>query len=445
MARDLVFETNTHPGLCMLGPFLYFHEPQSSYPGDFLHGKYYDFYATKGENVRVSSLPPTQFGTVKILDELGNVLESAPVINNEANLLIGKYHFPLAAQIKLYEKNVEIASTLVTQQMYGGDEYSVNFNPVLDPIGDQTASESDLLTFTATATDADLPADPLTFSLAGAPTGASIDPVTGVFTWTPPEGKGNVSFDVIVSDGLVSDSETINVILSQIENPPIAADDESRTQVNKAVPINVVGNDVDPEGGALAVEVVTNPSNGIASVNPDGTILYTPDTDFYVTDTFSYKITDIAGLEDIGNVSVNSTTIKTQLVKIVVPTGLDTITVSDFVPVDADNTISLISGITQHAKGYLANTNQQPRDISVRVELSSDGTSITATRDTASATGSDEVWVSLIEYTGSPGGDNEFIVRDRTVNLWAHQQATAFSRLIELSQNRPRHYFQLHK
>jgi hypothetical protein len=42
------------------------------------------------------------------------------------------------------------------------------------------------LTFTNTATDADLPAQNLTFSLdAGAPDGAEIDPETGVFTWTP--------------------------------------------------------------------------------------------------------------------------------------------------------------------------------------------------------------------------------------------------------------------
>ena len=46
-----------------------------------------------------------------------------------------------------------------------------------------------LLTFTATATDADLPANTLTFSLSGEPVGASIDPNTGVFTWTPPRRR----------------------------------------------------------------------------------------------------------------------------------------------------------------------------------------------------------------------------------------------------------------
>jgi hypothetical protein len=47
-----------------------------------------------------------------------------------------------------------------------------------------------LLTYTATATDSDLPAQKLAFSLeAGAPAGASITP-EGVFSWTPTEAQG---------------------------------------------------------------------------------------------------------------------------------------------------------------------------------------------------------------------------------------------------------------
>jgi hypothetical protein len=60
------------------------------------------------------------------------------------------------------------------------------------------------LTFTATATDADVPKQKLTFSLFRAPTGARIDPVTGVFTWTPTPAQLQASreweFSVIVVD-----------------------------------------------------------------------------------------------------------------------------------------------------------------------------------------------------------------------------------------------------
>ncbi len=60
--------------------------------------------------------------------------------------------------------------------------------------GEETA-----LTFTASASDPDLPANALTFSLdAGAPAGASIHAMTGVFSWTPTEAQGPGSYDVTI-------------------------------------------------------------------------------------------------------------------------------------------------------------------------------------------------------------------------------------------------------
>jgi hypothetical protein len=58
----------------------------------------------------------------------------------------------------------------------------VNIAPVLDPIGDKSINEETLLSFTATASDHDIPANTLTFSLVGAPAGATIDQVTGAFS-----------------------------------------------------------------------------------------------------------------------------------------------------------------------------------------------------------------------------------------------------------------------
>ena len=100
----------------------------------------------------------------------------------------------------------------------------MNTPPVLGPIGAKTVNELALLTFTATATDADIPAQTLTFSLTGTvPVGASITPA-GLFTWTPTEaqGPGDYTFDVVVSDGVVTDSETITVHVNE-DNSPTAS------------------------------------------------------------------------------------------------------------------------------------------------------------------------------------------------------------------------------
>src|SRR5690606_22043147 len=64
----------------------------------------------------------------------------------------------------------------------------VNVAPEIDPIGPKTGDELTVITFTATATDVDLPANTLAFRLLGAPDGAGITPA-GVFSWTPTEAQ----------------------------------------------------------------------------------------------------------------------------------------------------------------------------------------------------------------------------------------------------------------
>ena len=78
------------------------------------------------------------------------------------------------------------------------------------------------MTFTATATDHDLPAQTLSFSLVGAPAGASMTS-GGVFGWTPTEaqGPGSYPFDVVVSDGALTDGETITVTVNEVNVAPV--------------------------------------------------------------------------------------------------------------------------------------------------------------------------------------------------------------------------------
>ncbi len=99
----------------------------------------------------------------------------------------------------------------------------VNVTPVLGAIGNQSVNEGATLSFTATASDADLPANTLVFSLVGAPSGATIDAATGVFSWTTNEshGPGSYTFDVVVSDGSLTDSETVTVTVNEVNVAPV--------------------------------------------------------------------------------------------------------------------------------------------------------------------------------------------------------------------------------
>lgn len=88
--------------------------------------------------------------------------------------------------------------------------------PVLDPIGNKTVAEGELLQFTVNATDID--GDPLTYSASGLPEGATFDPATRVFSWTPDFNQAGtpspqVTFNVTDGNG-GADSETITITVT---------------------------------------------------------------------------------------------------------------------------------------------------------------------------------------------------------------------------------------
>ena len=70
-----------------------------------------------------------------------------------------------------------------------------------------------------------------------------------------------------------------------------AVDDQTQALVNAYVSINVLRNDI-PQGdlNPSSVSIVVPPSNGIAEVQPDSTIIYTPDLDFIGQDNFVYQV-----------------------------------------------------------------------------------------------------------------------------------------------------------
>jgi hypothetical protein len=85
---------------------------------------------------------------------------------------------------------------------------------------------------------------------------------------------------------------------------PDAVDDTATTTRKNPVVINVAANDTDADGDPLTVSAVTQPANGAAINNLDGTVTYRPNNNFTGTDSFSYTIGDGRGGSDTGNVSV---------------------------------------------------------------------------------------------------------------------------------------------
>ena len=185
----------------------------------------------------------------------------------------------------------------------------VNVAPVLDPVGDKSGDEGTLITFTATASDPDLPANTLTFTLTGAPTGAAIDPTTGVFTWTPTEaqGPGVYSFDVVVTDNgtpNLEDRETITITVHAVNDPPVGGPDGVVLSSYLPRIIPVLANDTDVDLDMLFVDSIIGDTTGTVKINEDGTITYHPESGWVGTDTFHYVLSDGHGGTDIVLVTV---------------------------------------------------------------------------------------------------------------------------------------------
>ncbi len=167
----------------------------------------------------------------------------------------------------------------------------VNVAPVLAEIGDQEIDELDTLEFVATATDADIPVQTLVFSLAGeVPEGAEIT-AAGAFSWTPSDeqGPGEYTFDVCVSDGALSDCETITVTVNAVNKAPVAEDLSVDTMENQPVEIELIA--TDPDGDPLTFEIMIEPEHG--TIECEGPLCtYTPEAGWFGTDSFTYIAND---------------------------------------------------------------------------------------------------------------------------------------------------------
>ncbi|HEX3146643.1 MAG TPA: FG-GAP-like repeat-containing protein [Gemmataceae bacterium] len=95
----------------------------------------------------------------------------------------------------------------------------VNQAPVIPDIADQPVDEGSGLSFFVGATDGDIPADTLTYSLVTPPAGAHIDSATGQFTWDASDGPLTASVTVQVDDNgtpQLSDTKTFKIIVGNL-------------------------------------------------------------------------------------------------------------------------------------------------------------------------------------------------------------------------------------
>ncbi|MGH2377625.1 MAG: Ig-like domain-containing protein [Candidatus Limnocylindria bacterium] len=108
---------------------------------------------------------------------------------------------------------------------------------------------------------------------------------------------------LVISMGWWVDDVTFAGLATECNEPPVAQDDSAVTEEGRAVTIDVLANDSDPDGDELTVSTVSDPADGTTTINSDNTVTYTPDAGFVGTETFTYTAFD-GEWEDTATVTV---------------------------------------------------------------------------------------------------------------------------------------------
>ena len=199
---------------------------------------------------------------------------------------------------------------------------AVNDAPTaVGPDGPFSTNEDAAVTLTAAqlvGNDTDLEASALSVdSVGGAVNGSVVLNGDGTVTFTPTANySGAASFTYKVKDaaGLAStNTATVNITVNPINDPPTAVGPDGPFSTNEDTALTIaaaqlVGNDTDPDvGQALSVASVAGAVNGTVLLNSNGTVRFTPTSNYSGPASFTYKVKDAAGVESANSVTVNLT------------------------------------------------------------------------------------------------------------------------------------------
>lgn len=154
---------------------------------------------------------------------------------------------------------------------------SSNQPPILDPIGNKSVDEGQLLQFTITATDPDN--NNLTYSAVNLPPGATFDSQTATFSWTPGYNQAGNYPDIeftVTDDGnpIELDVELINITVGNVNRAPVFNLVGSQEVLeNKFLTFTV--NAADPDGDDFTLSVTNLPS-GASFNSQSGIFSWTP-------------------------------------------------------------------------------------------------------------------------------------------------------------------------
>lgn len=154
--------------------------------------------------------------------------------------------------------------------------------------------EDSSITIPVLANDSDADGDVLSITGTSIPV-ATISGQDVVYT-PKADFRGTRTFDYYISDGSAVATGTVTVVVHEVNDIPVAANDTYSLQEDTALDIpaseGVLINDYDAEGSELSAVLLSGVTKGVLSLNANGSFNYVPNADFFGTDSFSYAPSD---------------------------------------------------------------------------------------------------------------------------------------------------------
>jgi hypothetical protein len=125
------------------------------------------------------------------------------------------------------------------------------------------------------------------------------------------------------SGGALSDTDTITINVTPVNDPPVALPDNYSTNEDTALTIapaqGVLANDSDPSDAppnTLSAVKIADPLHGSVTLNANGGFTYTPVANYNGPDSFTYQVQDNGGTENFGNNIGNTVTVNLTVVAV---------------------------------------------------------------------------------------------------------------------------------
>jgi len=123
------------------------------------------------------------------------------------------------------------------------------------------------------------------------------------------ETKNSYSIRVRSTDaGSLFIEKAFTILVTNVNEAPIAVDDAYAMEEDKVLNIaapGLLGNDTDPEHDPLTAILNVGPAHGVLTLNANGSFVYTPNANYFGTDSFTYHARDAALNSNIATVTIN--------------------------------------------------------------------------------------------------------------------------------------------